>query len=326
MQNHTIADFSNGLAPIVLFVYNRPWHTEQTVAALQKCELATESDLYIFADGPQKDAPDEIRKRILQVRQYIHSIRGFKNIHITESPNNKGLANSVISGVSEIINHYEKVIVVEDDIITHPFFLRFMNEALNYYKDDKHIFEIGGYKFKFKIPFWYRKKIFATYSAECWGWATWSDRWNKADWGITDYDVFIKDKHSIKKFCRGGNSLLPMLQDQLNGNIDSWAIRWEYCMSKNDALCIRPCNSLTKNIGFDCSGVHCGFIKEKELPRLYDGKYNFKMYKNIKADPIISKRQKKCQDRPSNIIVKLTCTIKKRIKKILKYINRLLNA
>ncbi len=121
------------LAPIVLFVYNRLSHTKQTVESLQKNYLADQSELFIFSDGPKNELD---RQKVENVRKYLNSINGFKNIVIKESQENKGLANSVISGVSEIISKYGKIIVMEDDLVSAPGFLKFMNEALEFYKDN----------------------------------------------------------------------------------------------------------------------------------------------------------------------------------------------
>lgn len=260
------------LAPIILFVYNRPWHTQQTIEALQKCELAKESDLYIFADGPRKDASDDAQQQIAEVRQYIHSIDGFKSIHIKESPTNKGLANSIIQGVSEIINKYGKVIVVEDDIVAHPFFLRFMNETLERYKKTQQIFAISATMERFHVPSNYKKDVFLTYRFGSWGWATWIDRWNSVDWTIDNYPLIKHPKPKrIKQFCKGGDDLWPMLQAQQNGEIDSWAIRMEYNMSLQRRFCLRPIHSFVNNIGMDNSGTHCGGSQVPLLP-LYDKK------------------------------------------------------
>jgi len=258
------------LAPIVLFVYNRPWHTQQTVKALQKCELAAESNLYIFADGPKEEASREVQQKIAEVRQYIHTIDGFKSIHIQESPSNKGLANSVIQGVSEIIKKQGKVIVVEDDIVAHPFFLRFMNEALERYGNTKQIFAISATMERFHVPSNYKKDVFLTYRFGSWGWATWADRWNSVNWN-TDHYPIIRHPTSkqIEHFCKGGDDLWPMLLAQAKGEIDSWAIRMGYNMSLDKRLCLRPISSFVKNIGMDGSGIHCGENDIRFLP-LYD--------------------------------------------------------
>lgn len=254
------------LAPIILFVYNRPWHTRQTVEALQKNELAAGSDLFIFADGPKPDASEECLANIKEVRQYIHTIDGFKSVTIEEAPKNKGLANSVIAGVTKIINQFGKVIVVEDDILAHPFFLRFMNEALNFYDNHPAIFAISATMERFEIPKGYKEDVFLTYRFGSWGWATWSNRWNTADWIIQH---FVFSKKNIKLLCQGGEDLWPMLQAQANGKIDSWAVRFDYNMAIQKKLCLRPVKSFVTNIGMDGSGIHCGKTDMPFLP-LYD--------------------------------------------------------
>lgn len=274
------------LAPIVLFVYNRPCHTQQTVKALQRCERASESELYIFADGPKECASEEIQQKITEVRQYIHSIEGFRSIHIEESSKNKGLANSIITGVSKVIEKCGKVIVIEDDLIVHPFFLRFMNEALDFYQGDSRIYSIGGFNYGFNVPTNYRKDIYIVHRSESKGWGTWANRWKDVDWDITDSVTFFSHDKEIKKFNRGGIDMSGMLQRQLNGQIDSWAIRWDYHLYKHNAFCLRPIKTFAKNIGFDGSGVHSGSSPDENYhAALYNlAEYKIHLVKNIKQD------------------------------------------
>ncbi len=258
------------LAPIVLFVYNRPWHTQQTVEALQKNELAADSDLFIFADGPKTDATEECKSEIAQVRQYIHTIGGFKSITIEEAPANKGLANSVIAGVTKIVDQFGKVIVVEDDIVSHPFFLRFMNEALDAYQTNGKIFVVCATMEYFKFPHLYNKDVFLTYRMGSWGWATWKDRFDNINWDINTYPIINNTtKKQIKQLCRGGGDLWQMLQDQLYGRIDAWDILMQYNMSIQNKYSIRPVKSMVDNIGMDGTGIHCGNSNTQLLP-LYD--------------------------------------------------------
>ena len=130
------------MIPIILFVYNRPWHTRQTVKALQKNELAGRSDLFIFSDGPKDE---QTEKAVQKVREYIHTIDGFQTVTIREREENWGLANSIIDGVTQIVNEYGRVIVLEDDLMTSPFFLRYMNDALNLYECEEKVISIHGY-------------------------------------------------------------------------------------------------------------------------------------------------------------------------------------
>lgn len=278
------------LAPIILFVYNRLWHTRQTVEALQKNELVTESELYVFCDGPKESATDEQREKVHEVQEYVQSITGFKKLHIKVQESNMGLANSVINGVTEVVEKYGKVIVVEDDIVTHPFFLRFMNDCLNVYEDRLDIFMIGGYNPNIKFPSKYKDDLYVVHRSCSWGWATWRNRWILADWNVSDYYLMCENQSLQNRFNRGGGDMFPMLKAQMDGKIDSWAIRWDYSMYKHDALCVRPVKSLCSNCGLDGSGVHCGFLPDNYTAPLYaSNDYKFHFNKNVTINSKIAK-------------------------------------
>lgn len=278
------------LAPIILFVYNRPDHTRQTVEALQKNEFAKESVLYVFSDGPKENATQEQLEKIQEVRKYIHSINGFKSIHIEESENNKGLANSIIFGVTKIVNEYGRVIVLEDDIVTHPFFLNYMNDCLNAYQLKTEIFMIGGFGRNLRFPKGYKRDVYMVHRSNSWGWATWKDRWAKADWDVSDFSKMSNDSVEIAKFNRGGTDMFPMLKMQMDGEINSWAIRWDYCLYKNDAYCVNPVVTFCENVGFDGSGVHCGELARPIVAPMYSkSHYDFEIVPDIKPNMRIEK-------------------------------------
>jgi hypothetical protein len=250
------------LSPIVLFVYNRPEHTKKTLNALKQNKLTEESELFIFSDGEKNQ---EDKRKIKEVRGIINNINGFKNIEVFESEINKGLANSVIDGVTKIISGYGKVIVLEDDLITSENFLSYMNRALNFYEDNKDIWSISGYNFPIKIPDNYNFDVYLSYRFSSWGWGMWKDRWNKIDWEVRDYSQFINNSVAQKKFNRGGNDMTSMLKKQMDGKIDSWAIRCSYNQFKTNTFTIYPVNSKVKNIGLDGSGVHCGISNKFDV-------------------------------------------------------------
>lgn len=253
------------LAPIVLFVYNRPYHTKKTVEALKKNRLSEESELIIYSDAAKNE---EAQVPVNEVRSYIKTIFGFKKITIIEREDNWGLANSILDGVSSIINKYEKLIVLEDDLVTSTSFLKFMNDGLNTFENREDIFSITGFNFpetQLKIPNNYKDEIYLSYRCMSWGWATWNDRWNKVDWDMKDFDKFSSDASKIKLFNRGGDDLFPMLKSQLDGKIDSWAIRFCFGHFVNNAYCVYPVKSLINNEGFDGSGVHCGVDKSNKF-------------------------------------------------------------
>lgn len=246
------------LAPIILFVYNRPWHTQQTVEALQKNELAIESELFIYSDAPKnKQAIEKVDK----VREYIKIVDGFKKVRVIERSKNWGLADSIIDGVTKSINEYGRVIVLEDDLVTSPYFLRYMNDGLEFYQDNPEIMSISGYTLpptSMKFPKNFADDVYLNYRNSSWGWATWADRWDLVDWEIKDFHQFINDPEQKKLFNRGGDDLTNMLISQMEGKIDSWAIRFSYAHFKQRMYSICPHNSYVNNIGHDGTGTHCG--------------------------------------------------------------------
>ncbi len=267
-------------APILLFIYNRPEHTRQTLDHLFKNRLCEISQLFIFSDGA-KNQPDA--EKVNQVRKFINSIKGFKNIEIKEREKNLGLANSVISGVNEVFELYDRVIVLEDDIITSQSFLTFMNEALDFYQDDSKIFSVSGYAYPINLPRAYQSDVYISYRASSWGWATWKDRWKKTDWNVKDYEEFKVSKSAQNNFNRAGKDLTQMLHNQMKVEIDSWAIRWAYSHYKNNAYCLYPVESFCRNIGTDKSGTHSAATKKFDV-KLNDSEEKFNFTHELKID------------------------------------------
>lgn len=274
------------LAPIVLFVYNRLEHTKKTIESLKKNILANESDLYIFSDAAKYDSDF---KKVEEVRDYIDKIDGFKSVKIIKAENNRGLANSVINGVSKIIDTYGKVIVLEDDLITSKFFLKYMNKTLDVYEKRKDIWSISGYTPNIKIDENYADDVYLTYRGCSWGWATWKNRWVNIDWNIEDYDSFRSNSLLRKNFNISGTDMTPMLDDQMNGRINSWAIRWCYNQFKENKTTVYPIKSYINNIGTDLSGTHSSSTKkyyvslyENELKINYNVKVNEDIIKNFR--------------------------------------------
>lgn len=241
------------LAPIVLFAYKRPLHLKSTLEALRKNPLAAQSQLIVFSDGAKNETEVAL---VAQSREVLRSIEGFSSVTIHEAAQNQGLANSVIKGVSQVLAEYGKAIVLEDDMICTPDFLNFMNDGLEYYQDNFQIFSLSGYSFPLSIPEEYPHQVYALPRASSWGWATWQDRWQLADWEMSDFIVFQKDRQVQQKFNEGGADLSPMLFRQQRGKIDSWAIRWIYTHFKHQGLAVYPRESRIQNIGLDGSGTH----------------------------------------------------------------------
>jgi hypothetical protein len=240
-------------APIALFVYNRPWHTYKTVEALKKNTYAEQSELFIFSDAPKNDLA--VRK-VLKVRNYLRRIAGFKEVTIIERESNYGVDKSIISGVTEIINHYGQIIVIEDDLITSSHFLKFMNEGLTLYKDEEKVISIGGYMYPLKsnVP-----EIFFLPGTYWWGWGTWKREWDLFEEDGRKLLSQIKERNLEDKFNMNmGINCLKMLEDQIAGKNDQWDVRWQALAFINNKVSLFPGKSLVANIGTDGSGVHCG--------------------------------------------------------------------
>jgi hypothetical protein len=241
------------LAPIALFVYNRPKHTERTIKFLKQNELAAESRLFVFSDG-FKSAADEAA--VLEVRALLKNIDGFKSIEIIERSENMGLANSIIKGVSKLINDYKQVIVFEDDLITSPYTLTYFNQALNRYRNEDKVMHIGAYMYNLKehdLPesFFYR-------AASSWGWATWEQAWQHFE---PDIDKLIAQFDPAKKAAFSIDHKMnfwKQMKEFKTGRNNSWAIRWYASVFLKGGLTLNPSHSLVNNIGHDGTGVHSG--------------------------------------------------------------------
>ena len=297
------------LAPIVLFVYNRPWHTRKTIEALKNNELAGESDLFIFADN---SVDDKNKESVDVVRNFVKTIDGFKSVNIVERETNFGLAKNVISGVSEVIDRYNKVIVLEDDIVCSRTYLNCMNKLLPYYRANEKVYSVTGYTFPIKIPVEYEYDVYFSSRASSWGWGTWKDRWKTVDWDVEDYDSFMLNPEHIKSFNTGGDDLTKMLKEQMLGKIDSWSIIWSYAHFKSNSYCVYPTKSRLKNIGADRSGVHTDKTKKYDV-LIYDDETELNLTDDIILnDEIILNFQKFfSQNKFRKIVGKINDTLSK---------------
>lgn len=258
-RKHSVKNMN---APVVLFVYNRLDHTMNVIKSLSDNILAGQTDLYVFSDAAKTENGQQ---KVDAVREYIRRTDwkdSFQNVTIVEAKENQGLAKSIIGGVTKILEEYGKVIVVEDDLVLSPYFLNYMNGALDYYKDAEDVWSISGYSFPMKSLKKYPHDVFYSYRGCSWGWATWLDRWVKTDWEVKDYEKLMADKAWQKRFNRGGADLTGMLGMQMDGKINSWAIRWVFTQSNLDMYTVYPTNSYILNDGCDGSGTHVGTTSE----------------------------------------------------------------
>ena len=239
---------------VIIFTYNRLLELQTTISALKQNYLSDKVNLVIFSDGPKTEKD---YKNVKKVREFIKEIKGFKSLEVIERKKNFGLARNIIEGVTKVINVYNNVIVLEDDLVTSKNFLCYMKNALNFYEEKKEIFSISGYSMPLKSLKNYPYDTYLFYRPSSWGWATWKDRWNSIDWEIKDFNDFIKNKKLQKDFNKGGVDLTRMLKNYFEGKNNSWAIRWTYNMWKQGKYCVYPTKSKIQNIGFGENATHC---------------------------------------------------------------------
>lgn len=274
------------LAPIVLFAYNRAKSLESTVESLLTNKLSRESDLFVFVDGAKNEKDAE---NVEEVKEYVKRIKGFKKLTYTFSEKNKGLAASVISGVSEIINVYNKVIVVEDDLIVSSNFLNYMNDSLCYYNEYNKIFSISAYSVKINKPLSNEYDVYFLKRAHCWGWGTWKDRWETIDWALKDSDEFIKNRTLQKAFNKLGDDMSQMLINYIEKKINSWYIRFCYEQYKQNKFTVYPWQSKVVNLGFLESSTHCNVYNRFRVNFDNSNKKNHSFSNIIKSDKTINK-------------------------------------
>ena len=240
-------------APILLFVYNRPEHTRRCIESLTRNALAADSTLYIYADGA-KDTTQQ--SAVDEVRSYLRTISGFKTVNLIERKDNWGLARNIIDGVTTQVNRYGKVIVLEDDLVVAPYFLQFMNDALETYKDEPKVGHIQACDFTQdpSLP-----ETFLIKWTGSWGWATWERAWKHFN---PDGKALLEELEQRKLTYtfdfNGKYGFTRMLRRQIEGKNNSWAIRWNASLFLKDILSLNVGRSLVQNEGFDGSGTNCG--------------------------------------------------------------------
>jgi hypothetical protein len=245
---------STSLAPIALFTFKRPAHTQRTLEALARNPEFSQSELHIFCDGsrrPDEDAAVEATRQI--ARNFVHPN---KTVH--EAPANRGLAASITDGVSRLCAQHGRVIVVEDDLVVAPVFLDFLNRGLQRYESDERVMQISGHMFPVELPAKDGDAVFLPFTTS-WGWATWDRAWKHFDPTMKSFDHVASSRAERKRFDLGNAyPYYSMLKKQKARLIDSWAIRWYLSVFMLGGLTLYPRRSLVSNEGFDGSGTHCG--------------------------------------------------------------------
>jgi len=243
-------------APIVIFVYNRAKHTRRLLESLLQCHYESQPLVYVFCDGPRNEGE---RSQVEQVRNVLAEFSSRLPMKITISPTNKGLAESVISGVSLVLQMHKTAIVLEDDLVVAPDFLKFMNWGLETFETNQRVFSVSGFTFPsqyFPLPAHYPHNVLLSPRCSSWSWATWSNRWQDVDWSMSYYPMFRDNPNRVEQFNAGGSDLSKLLELQTKKKIDSWAIRFCFAHYENTAYCLHPRSTLVHNRGLDGSGTH----------------------------------------------------------------------
>lgn len=254
-------------APIIVFAYKRPEHFRAMLATLAANEPAAESKLYIFCDGPKPDASDHDRAAIAEVRSIAHGVHGFASVSVIAAGTNKGLARSVIDGVTQVVHEHGRAIIVEEDVVLSPHFLRFMNQALDAYAADARVAAIGAWNY-FAPEEQIQRNFFLRYP-DSQAWATWKRAWDRFEPDGKALLDLLERSGRLKAFdCDGRVGIYSeMLRAQVEGRIDSWAIRWTASCIASGGLCYYPRVSLLRNKGIGQGGTHeTGHDHNAELP------------------------------------------------------------
>mgnify|MGYP001130808303 CR=1 FL=1 len=299
----------SSLAPVALFTYRRPTHTQKVLEALASNSLAGESELFIFCDGAKGSEDYELVQRS---RSIAKSRQWCKKIHIIEHATNLGLANSVIAGVTELCEKFGRVIVLEDDLVTSRYFLEYMNYALDAYADIDRVMQISGHMFSVNLSSIETDTFFLPFVTS-WGWATWNRAWKSFDSRSENSSLIMMNSNIKHQFdLNGSYSYSNMLKAQLENKIDSWAIRWYLSVFVSNGLVLYPKDTFVENVGFDGSGTHCGessnttsLLSQKSISHfLPDVKVNEEVFDTLKSH-LNQSNNRKLTDRLKSKLVKI---------------------
>lgn len=240
-------------AAIALFLYKRLEHATRVVDALRRNRAAATSELCVFCDGARHETE---RADVALVRRFARSIDGFKHVRVVERDSNRGIARSIIDGMSEVFTRHERAIVIEDDVVCSPAALAYFNAMLEHFASWRRVSSISAFAFpRHLVPLpRYPYDVYFTPRLNCWGWATWRDRWQSVTWDPPDADEWLSPR--IAAFSRAGSDLPELWRLHRAGQIDSWAIRWSLDQFRRGTVTVHPCESYAMSIGFDGSGTH----------------------------------------------------------------------
>jgi hypothetical protein len=275
-----------------MFVYARPEHTARTLEALAHNALAADSVLNVFCDGPKAESDVE---RCEETRRIASGATGFREVRVFRSERNKGLATSIIEGISSVLETEDRVVVMEDDLVTTGHFLTFLNEGLERYREEKRVYAICGYSPPMAgVPKDYPFDAFFCRKSMSWGWATWRDRWQKVDWEVRGYESYRRSREAQRRFTRSGKDFAQMIDQQMAGLVDSWAIRWNFTLFEQDGLALLPLHSFVQNIGADGTGTHFKGTTDRYVVDLSQAKPVVRWPDSLEVDPRLERAFAAC--------------------------------
>ena len=266
------------LAPVIVFCYNRPAHLRKTLTWLSKNALASETTLFVFCDGAKSNATQEQIGKVKEARRVAHEVAivpAFKEVHFVEREENLGLGTSIITGVTEVIKEYGKVIVLEDDLETSPYFLDYMNKCLDHYESRKSVFSISSLSRPHPERFYpkdYPYDVYVSLTHHPTGWGTWADRWNQVDWNVQLLDEVKIHPEMIEAFRRIEYSDYDALIDQVQTGKNVWSIRFAFAHFVNHAVSICPIVSYINHIGWDSEATNATASTQWNVERLAEKK------------------------------------------------------
>ena len=274
-------------APIIVFAYNRADCLENLLHSLEHNDHTEDMELFIFIDIPLSNDEKNVERNVEVINfvdDYKNRSKKFKKIQVTVAKKHKGLAKSIITGVSKVINRYGKAIVLEDDLIVSNDFLDYMQRGLDFYEGNEKVWAVAAHTLAMKELKYYKKDVFLAPRPESWGWGTWKDRWNRTDWKVKTYNRFKKDYVGQFLFNLGGNDLCKMLDLQMKDKaFESWAIRWGYQQFLERKYTVYPKESRVVHCGNDDRSVHDPAFSTQPLRK----EYKRCTFENIKVNYIL---------------------------------------
>lgn len=251
--------------PILISVYDRLEHFKSCIESLQNNAISNNTIIYIASDAAKDNHSKE---KIQNVRKYIKTISGFKEVILLDWDENKGQSRSIKDARDLIFQKYDGYIFLEDDNVVSPYFLDYMNYNLNYWKDDRRILYVCGYMYPINFTSNYDSVFLKEYNA--WGVGVWKNKF--IDVHLLDSDFFMNNPENLKLMKMFSNTSYYILMSDLFYQKNYADGRRAFTLIYKDAYSIFPRKSLVKNIGQDGSGLHSGtnkYLQKVELDKSF---------------------------------------------------------